>query len=100
MSKERMLRVLEYTGDASFIREQIERRGVKGSREVRPGCWIREAIIGDTSELLDIPPAGMPTASGPVLEVAGYCPHCDGPVYHRPGQPGEYDHTCTKENIG
>lgn len=37
-----------------------------------------------------------PPSPTPVQEVdlAGTCPRCDGPVYHRPGHPGEYDHAC------
>ena len=53
MAKERIVCVLEYVGDAAFIRDSMEKRGVKGSREVRPGCWIREAVIGDVTELMD-----------------------------------------------
>lgn len=27
-------------------------------------------------------------------DIAGYCEKCDGPILHRPGKPGEYDHAC------
>jgi len=26
---------------------------------------------------------------------AGTCPKCNGPVYHRDGKPGEFDHDCS-----
>lgn len=26
---------------------------------------------------------------------AGTCPECNGPVYHRDGKPGEFDHECS-----
>lgn len=29
------------------------------------------------------------------VNIAGICPKCNGPVYHRQGKPGEYDHNCT-----
>lgn len=33
------------------------------------------------------------------VNVAGICPKCNGPVYHRQGKPGEYDHNCTARLI-
>lgn len=52
----RILRVLEYFGDAEFIRQSMEKRGVKGRFVIRGGCSIQEAILGETGELLgDMP---------------------------------------------
>ena len=31
-------------------------------------------------------------------EAAGNCSKCGGPVYHRPGKPGEYDHECAADD--
>ena len=52
----RMLRVLEYTGSLEFINKAMEQRGVKGTRLIstgNPPAVIREAILGDTAELID-----------------------------------------------
>lgn len=47
----RILRVLEYTGTDEFIRRCIDGRQVKGTM-VRVHGTIREAILGDTAEIL------------------------------------------------
>lgn len=56
----RLLRVLEYVGDAEFVRNAVERRHVKG-RFVVGGNSIQEAILGETAEILarvqDAPPS-------------------------------------------
>jgi hypothetical protein len=54
----RILRVLEYVSDRDWIDEQIAKRTVKGTYNRLPnGRVIREAIIGDISELLaHVPP--------------------------------------------
>jgi hypothetical protein len=51
--KYRVLRIIEYVGEREWVDEQIAKRGVKGSYVVpnRRGV-VREAIIGDTAELL------------------------------------------------
>ena len=52
----RVLRVIEYIGTEEWVHSQIEKRQVKGSRAVVvDGTYsgvIKEAIIGDTSEVL------------------------------------------------
>lgn len=49
----RVLRVIEYVGEREWVDEQIAKRGVKGSYIVPNGRGvIREAIIGETAELL------------------------------------------------
>ena len=56
----RILRVIEYVGDDTFLQSCIERRVIKGTYV--PGrklCYIREAILGDMAELL--PPISSPT---------------------------------------
>ena len=30
---------------------------------------------------------------------AGECTTCGGPVFHRDGKPGEYDHECGKKGV-
>lgn len=52
MKQYRMIRVIEYVGDEEFINEHRTMRGVKGTRLCRGGI-IREAILGDTDEILD-----------------------------------------------
>ena len=47
----RLLRVIEYVGDAEFIRRAIERRQVKGRYQIGTD-YIQEAILGETAELL------------------------------------------------
>lgn len=47
----RRLRVLEMVGTEEFVNACIERRTVKGSH-VTPNGSIREAILGDTNEIL------------------------------------------------
>jgi len=52
--KYRLLRILEYVGDREWIDDQIAKRNVKGTYDRLPnGRVIREAIIGDTVELLE-----------------------------------------------
>jgi hypothetical protein len=51
--KYRVLRILEYVGDREWVDEQIAKRQVKGSYGLPNGRGVvREAIIGDTVELL------------------------------------------------
>ncbi|KKK51545.1 hypothetical protein LCGC14_3113900 [marine sediment metagenome] len=47
----RVLRFIEYVGTPEFIDDCIARRGLKGTR-VLPGGFMREAILGDTAEVL------------------------------------------------
>lgn len=47
----RMLRFIEYIGTPEFISNCIARRGLKGTR-ILPGGFMREAILGDTAEVL------------------------------------------------
>lgn len=54
----RILRVLEYTGTPDFTRDAIERRAVKGERILGNGV-IREAVLGETPEVLKGPPSVM-----------------------------------------
>lgn len=54
----RVLRIIEYVGTEEWVRDQIEKRQVKGSRAVslRDGTLrgvIKEAIVGDTAEVLN-----------------------------------------------
>jgi len=39
---------------------------------------------------------GTPSAESDCY--AGDCTTCGGPVFHREGKPGEYDHECRKHN--
>jgi len=39
---------------------------------------------------------GTPSAESDCY--AGDCTTCGGPVFHRDGKPGEYDHECRKHN--
>lgn len=48
----RILRVIEYVGTPSFITDCINQRGVKGIRIIHGKGFIREAIIGETVEVL------------------------------------------------
>lgn len=41
-----------------------------------------------------LPESALRDAGGKVKEVAGECAECGGPVFHRDGPPGEYDHEC------
>lgn len=64
----RLLRIIEYVGDADFIQQSVDRRAVKGRHFVRKGCFIQESIIGETGELLEdaVPPAAdSSTDAGP-----------------------------------
>ena len=55
-----------------------------GSRHGRCiGCKLRSALAAADK-------------MGP--EAAGNCSKCGGPVYHRPGKPGEYDHECAADD--
>jgi len=49
----RVLRVLEYVGPRSWVETTMSRNAVKGTHLVSPGCWIREATIGDFPEILE-----------------------------------------------
>lgn len=53
--KRRVLRVIEYVGTEDFIRACIDRRQVKGTM-IHPNGTIREAVLGDTPELLHVAP--------------------------------------------
>lgn len=53
----RVLRIIEYTGPREWVERQIASRGVKGTCAmpfVPKGCSIREAVLGDTMELLPV----------------------------------------------
>jgi hypothetical protein len=51
--KYRALRIIEYVGDRDWVDEQIAKRQVKGSFVLPNGRGVvREAMIGDTVELL------------------------------------------------
>lgn len=54
----RILRVIEYVGTPEFIRDAIDKRSVKGRRDVPGKGYITEAILGETAEVL--PLAGTP----------------------------------------
>ena len=47
----RVLRFIEYVGTPDFINDCIARRSLKGTR-ILPGGFMREAILGDTTEVL------------------------------------------------
>ena len=47
----RRLRVLEYIGTEDFIAASLDNRAVKGMMKTQNGT-IREALLGDTNELL------------------------------------------------
>ncbi len=53
----RILRVIEYVGSDEFLTACIEQRQVKGTKVCADDCYIREAILGDTAEILK--PAGV-----------------------------------------
>ena len=46
----RVLRLLEYVGDRSWIERSIAQRGVKGTHIISDTCRINEAIIGEFPE--------------------------------------------------
>ncbi len=48
----RILRVIEYVGTDEFLRKCIEERTVKGTKTIPMEGIIREAILGDTPEIL------------------------------------------------
>jgi HAMP domain-containing protein len=52
--------------------------------------------IPDASDTLIRAAARVRALSTPAAptKAAGRCTECQGPVYHRPGSPGEYDHEC------
>jgi hypothetical protein len=51
--KYRVLRIIEYVGDRDWVDDQIAKRQVKGSYVIPNGRGVvREAMIGDTVELL------------------------------------------------
>lgn len=50
----RLLRVIEYTGTDTFIADAIRRRSVKGTMVLTFTDSIREAIIGETDEILSL----------------------------------------------
>lgn len=58
--KYRILRIIEYVGEREWVDEQIAKRGVKGTYHVPNGRGvIREAIIGETAEVVDIDYVGL-----------------------------------------
>lgn len=59
----RILRVIEYVGTADFVRNSIDKRGVKGSYRLKDGV-IREGLIGETAEVIE-----MPEDEGRVCEI-------------------------------
>lgn len=62
----RILRVIEYVGDDEFLSACIDRRSVKGTfHPGRQGCYIREAILGDTAEVLSPTPPPDPDFDAP-----------------------------------
>lgn len=62
MKKEivRVLRVLEYVGDRKFVESCLEQRQVKGKKQISKDCYIVEAILGETYEVLSPAPPDMP----------------------------------------
>lgn len=53
--KYRILRIIEYTGEREWVDEQINKRLVKGTYHIPNGRGvIREAIIGETAEVVDL----------------------------------------------
>lgn len=57
MKQVRVLRLLEYIGTAEQVIEAMEQRGVKGTHRIPGrGLVIREAILGETPEILNMPP--------------------------------------------
>ena len=63
----RVLRILEYEGDEGFIKFHLENRGVKGTREFKGGTGkglIREAVLGDTAEIIRIAVAAQENNNG------------------------------------
>lgn len=65
----RILRVIEYTGTDEFLQYCIDNRQVKGTKTLGNGT-IREAILGDTPEILSryTEQALQEEVLGPVLE--------------------------------
>lgn len=58
--KYRVLRIIEYVGEREWVDEQITKRQVKGTHWIPNGRGvIREAIIGDTAEVVDIDYAAL-----------------------------------------
>jgi len=57
MSKKvEIFRVLRYVGTPEFIGEHIEKRGVKGRRQMEGkyvGCFIEEAFLGETPKAIE-----------------------------------------------
>jgi hypothetical protein len=47
----RRLRLIEYIGTEDFVNRQIENRQLKGTKVLGDGS-IREALLGDTNEIL------------------------------------------------
>ena len=48
----RMLRVIEYVGTPAFINDCINQRGLKGTKIIPGKGFMREAIVGETLEIL------------------------------------------------
>ena len=48
----RILRVIEYVGTTEFISDCINQRGLKGTKIIPGKGFMREAIVGETIELL------------------------------------------------
>ena len=58
--KYRILRIIEYVGEREWVDEQIAKRAVKGTYHIPTGRGvIREAIIGETAEVVDIDYVGL-----------------------------------------
>lgn len=52
MAQYRLLRVIEYTGTAEQLVNFINQRAVKGTYKLANGAVIREAILGESAEIL------------------------------------------------
>ena len=48
----RILRVIEYIGTPEFVDNCIMRRGLKGTKIIPHQGYMREAILGDTAEVI------------------------------------------------
>ena len=63
----RILRLLEYVGPESWVRDTIARSSVKGVYHLANDRWISEAVLGDVSEIITAFPETLPIELEPEI---------------------------------
>lgn len=71
----RILRVLEYVGPESWVRNTLAKNAVKGVYHIGNDRWISEAILGDVSEILPAFPPMLPETDFPEISLDDFESH-------------------------